>query len=115
MVTAATLTLVPPVTLPPVRCAPWCSEGRGHIHADAPEDQFCYSNVDDDSMSIGEDGEVDVSLTTAPSQPVVVELSVAGNGNNACLSMNVAEARRFALAVLATCDLEDGVGRGGAA
>ena len=113
--TAATLTLVPPVTLPPVRCAPWCSEGHGHIHADAPEDQFCYSDVVDDSMSVGEDGEVDVSLITAPGQPVVVELSVAGNGRSACLSMTLDEARRYALAILATCDLEVGATRGGAA
>lgn len=113
---SAALSLVPPLTLPPVRCAPWCSEGRGHTGASFPDDQYCSSDVPDDVMVIGNGGgELNVGLVAKPGQPVAVEICVISDRHSSYAAVPVEIARRYALAILATCDLEDSITRDGVA
>ncbi len=112
---SAALCLVPPLTLPPIRCASWCWDGNGHIGAGHVEDQFCVSNLPGDTIDIGEDSQVAASLLALPGQQAEVEVAVVTGLRAAVIRLAPSDARRFALAILTACDLENGVTRGGAA
>ena len=48
------MTMTPP--LAPVDCTPWCTEGDGHIDAEAPDEQFCRSAPHTVEVASADDG-----------------------------------------------------------
>ena len=91
--------------LPPVRCAPWCEAGDGHPREFHPDDQMCRSA--EVSLRAPGNREVVVAARQLPGQPprICLDATVVGELREVDVRLTVAEARRFAEQILATCDL----------
>jgi hypothetical protein len=102
---------IAPATLPPVTCAPWCTDGEGHRDELMWEDQYCSSDevrVEVSAMPVVETARgldrshLLVGLTTgAPGTPARLTLNTDNLHQTHDINLTFLEATHLAFSVLA--------------
>jgi len=111
MTSGAQGTRIAPATLPPVTCAPWCTDGEGHRDELLWEDQYCSSDevrVEVSAMPVVETARgldrshLLVGLTTGePGTPARLTLNTDNLHQTHDINLTFLEATHLAFSVLA--------------
>jgi hypothetical protein len=96
-------TLTAPTLAPTVVCTPWCRQGDGHP-GEIPGGASCLSDLPDDTLTTPS-GELAAYLDRTDGHTTLrVDLTPLPGGC-VTLTVDVAEARAWAAAVITACDL----------